>query len=231
MAKDEYPSVFVVDSHTTRPPIPPRLNQGRRRAGAAQTLLFLLVGVALCGMVIEACFIFRLYQTESASSASSSKFTGGEDATSPTMWPSYNILPSKPVAHLTDGQDAHHGSEIMAWSMIADPLLYEMQYKGNSLIIQKEGYYYVYSKVYFSDNGVFHHTINRNTEKYSGKSITLLQSRSYSPVSKSKIARSNSYLGGVFHLDKNDALCVKVSNTSKIEKHKAFENIFGAYMI
>ncbi|GLD49251.1 tumor necrosis factor ligand superfamily member 14-like protein [Lates japonicus] len=146
MAKDDYPSVFVVDSHTTRPPIPPRLNHGRRRAGAAQTLLFLLVGVALCGMVIEACFIFHLYRMESASSASSSKFTGGEDVTSPTMWPSYDILPSKPVAHLTDGQDAHHGPEIMAWSMIADPLLYEMEYKGNSLIIQKEGYYYVYSK-------------------------------------------------------------------------------------
>lgn len=67
MAEDRYPNVYVVDSHVTRPPIPPKVNQRPSRAGAAQTLLFVLVGLALCGMAIEACFIYRLYQPQAVS--------------------------------------------------------------------------------------------------------------------------------------------------------------------
>lgn len=114
--------------------------------------------------------------------------------------------------------------------MIADPLLYEMGYKDGDLIIQKEGFYYVYSKVNFLDADVFHHAIELKTARYTGgKGITLLQSRKYSEGSKKM--RSNSFLGGVFHLYKDDAIFVKVSNTSKIVRHKSFENTFGAYMI
>lgn len=223
-----YPSVFVVDTHGTQRPIPPRLKQGGRSVGPAQTLLFLLVSLALCGMVIEACFIYRLYKAESASEASSSsKLTG--NAASPTKQPSQDVLPSKPVAHLTDGQDAHHDKSIMDWSKNSDPLLYEMSFQERKLIVQEEGYYYVYSKIFFQDNGLFHHFINLQTERYAGGYMTILQSRTFSPHSKT--TRSNSYLGGVFHLYKNDALYVSVTNTSKIVRSGPFENIFGAFMI
>lgn len=68
MAEDGYPSVYVVDTYGTRPPVPQRLSQGvRRHAGVAQRLLFVLVSLALCGMAIEACFIYRLYQPVSVS--------------------------------------------------------------------------------------------------------------------------------------------------------------------
>ncbi|XP_034448094.1 tumor necrosis factor ligand superfamily member 14 isoform X1 [Hippoglossus hippoglossus] len=229
MVKQEDPNVYVVDSRATRPHTLPRLGQRQRRAGVAQTLLFLLVSVALCGMTIEACFIYRLYFLEPAASASFSKLTGGEDVTSTTKSPSYDILPSKPVAHLTDGNDVVHGQEIMEWSMIAEPILYDMAYKDGSLIIQKEGYYYVYSKVFFSEGGTFYHSVDMNTQKYPGKSITLQRSRKY-PSKKSE-QQSNSYLGGVFHLYKDDALLVRVRNTSKIQRHKSYENFFGAFMI
>ncbi|KAA8585222.1 tumor necrosis factor ligand superfamily member 14 [Etheostoma spectabile] len=224
MSKDGYPSVYVVDTYATRPPLPPRLSQRRQRAGLAQTLLILLVSVALCGMVIEACFIYRLYQPESAPSASSSKLTGGE-VISPSIESPSLILPSKPVAHLTDGQDVVHEKHIMAWSMNADPLLYEMDYKDRGLVIQKEGYYYVYSKVSFFVTDRFNHSVNRKTDRYFGGDIPLLMSRKYGKM------QSNSYLGGVFHLTKDDVLFVKVSNTSNIRRHNSFENIFGAYMI
>ncbi|XP_076609441.1 tumor necrosis factor ligand superfamily member 14 [Chaetodon auriga] len=230
MAEGGYPPVYTVDSGTPWPPVPPRLSKVRRRAGAAQTLLFLLVSVALCGMAIEACFIYRLYQHESGNSASSSKVIAGEDDNPPTTRPSVIILPSKPVAHLTDGQNVVHEKHIMAWSMDADPLLYEMDYKNGSLLIQKEGFYYVYSKVSFSDTDVFYHSVELKTKLYVGKSIPLLMSRKYSDKISNKM-RSNSYLGGVFHLHKDDALFVKVSNSSKVRRYKSFENIFGAYMI
>ncbi|XP_068574692.1 tumor necrosis factor ligand superfamily member 14 [Cebidichthys violaceus] len=238
MSKGGYPSVCVVDTHTTRPAVPPRLSQGRQRVGVAQTLLFVLVSVSLCGMAIEACFIYRLYQP-------GSRITGEADlsyfalqkqnivaktATSKLIAaPTLDIPPSKPVAHLTDGQDVVHGPKIMAWSMDAAPLLHEMDYKGKSLVIQKEGYYSVYSKVSFLDVDVFYHSVNRRTERYLGGSIPLLMSRRFSDGSSE--LRSNSYLAGVFHLRKGDALFVEVSNTSHIARLKSYENIFGAYMI
>ncbi|XP_063326777.1 tumor necrosis factor ligand superfamily member 14 [Pelmatolapia mariae] len=231
MEKIKYPSVCVVDTHATRPPVPPRLNQVRKKTGVAQILLFMLVSVALCGMVIEACFIYGLYQAEHTNSESISHLIGDTDITTPTKQPSYGIPPSKPVAHLTDGQDVTHEKTKMAWSMNADPLLYEMTYEDKELKIQKEGYYYVYSKVFFSDSNVFQHRINMHTDRYSGN-ITLLQSRKYSSHSRnSQKTQSNSYLGGVFHLYKDDGIFVDVSDTAKIVRHKPSENVFGAYMI
>ena len=67
MAERGNPSVYVVDSHVTQLPVPPRPIQNQRRVGAAQTILFLLIGVALCGMTIEACFIYYLYHPGSVS--------------------------------------------------------------------------------------------------------------------------------------------------------------------
>ncbi|XP_070704495.1 tumor necrosis factor ligand superfamily member 14 isoform X2 [Pempheris klunzingeri] len=230
MAEGGYPSVYVVDSRATRPTVPPRLGQERRRTGVAQTLLILLVSLALCGMVIEACFIYRLYKHESANSELSSKLISDKDLHSPIMRPNLELVPSKPVAHLTDGQDVVHGSRIMAWSMDAEPLIYQMDYKDKKLVIQKDGFYNVYSKVSFLDSGTFHHSIQMETKRYVGKSIPLLASRKYSEVSR-KFLQSNSFLGGVFHLNEGDALFVQLSNTSKILRHKSFENIFGAYMI
>lgn len=226
MAEGGYPSVYVVDSYSTRPAVPPRLSRGQQRSRVAQTLLFLLVSLALVGMTIEACLIYRLYQPKSGSSASYSKHTGGNDVSS--LDQSHRVRPSKPVAHLTDGQDVTHGNQTMAWSTIADPLLYKMTYRDGYLFIQKEGYYYVYSKVSFFDRKMFHHSIERKTPRYNGKSIPLLQSRKYS---KASTYMQNSYLGGVFLLRKDDAIFVKVSNTSCILRNRSYENIFGAYMI
>ncbi|XP_022066666.1 tumor necrosis factor ligand superfamily member 14 [Acanthochromis polyacanthus] len=228
-AEGGIPTVYVVDSQATRPVLPPRPNQGRRNGRAAQTLLFLLVSLALCGMIIQACFIYRLYQSESANSASFAKLIEAQGPTSPTARPYYDVLPSKPLAHLTGGHNVIHGKEVMAWSMKADPTLYQMVYRNGSLIIQKQGFYYVYSKVFFTDSGKFHHYVNLHTEKYAGGYITLLQARKYSPMSE--VARSNSYLGGVFHLYENDAIYVNVSSTAKIIEFKPNENVFGAFML
>ena len=130
--------------------------------------------------------------------------------------------------YLSDGQDVFHEKHVMAWSMNADPLLYQMDYRNGSLIIQKEGYYNLYSKVFFSEGGMFHHFVSLRTERYPGE-IILLQARNYSP-SQSR-SKSNSFLGGVFHLFRNDAVYVNVSDARRVVRHRPFENVFGAYMI
>ena len=56
-----YPNVFMVDTHTAYPPpLPPKPLRYRKRS-VVQPMLLVLVALALCGMVVEACFIYRLY--------------------------------------------------------------------------------------------------------------------------------------------------------------------------
>lgn len=61
--KISYPSVFVVDSPTRPPPLPPKPAY-RQRQNGIQMLLVVLVVVALCGMTVEACFIYNLYSAK-----------------------------------------------------------------------------------------------------------------------------------------------------------------------
>lgn len=222
MDEGERPPVYVVDTQASRPPIPPRPGRRSKCGGGTQTLLILLVSLSLCGLFIEACFIYSLHQSVSASSPISSKQTGDERVKIPRT----DIHPSKPVAHMTGGPNVNHDRFIMAWSAIDPPILYRIAYSDRRLIIEKAGYYYVYSKVYFTDSA-FHHSINRTTHRYGD--ITLLQSRKYS--SPSDKSESNSFLGGVFQFDKNDAVYVTVSDTKKIGRHSPQENVFGLYMI
>lgn len=58
-----YPSVFVVDSKMKPPPLPPKPGR-RQRKDVIQTLLVILVCVALCGMAVEACFIYHLFTSK-----------------------------------------------------------------------------------------------------------------------------------------------------------------------
>lgn len=115
----------------------------------------------------------------------------------------------------------------MHWN-VSDPLLHGMIYKDGRLTIQKEGYYYVYSKVSFIDSGEFWHSVTLSTDRYPGN-ITLMRSKKRSSASKE--SRSNSFLGGVFHLYADDRIFVTVSSTSKIMQNNSYENFFGAFMI
>uniref|UniRef100_A0A8C6TTN8 TNF family profile domain-containing protein n=1 Tax=Neogobius melanostomus TaxID=47308 RepID=A0A8C6TTN8_9GOBI len=194
-----YPSVFTVDSYQTAPPpLPPRAGR-RRPIGPTQVLLFLLVTVALCGMVVEAWLIYRLYNPPAAQV--SVQYIVMKYAQTigpaPTKWPRLVEAPSKPVAHLTDGTDLTHGKQVMAWSELADPLLYKVAYKM------------LKTKYYLGKNG-----------------IMLLSAR---PSLHSK--QSNSFLAGVFHFYKDDAIFVKVSETSDVARGDPTQNVFGAYMI
>uniref|UniRef100_A0A3P8QDZ1 THD domain-containing protein n=1 Tax=Astatotilapia calliptera TaxID=8154 RepID=A0A3P8QDZ1_ASTCA len=104
---------------------------------------------------------------------------------------------------------------------VSDPL-HGMIDKDGGLIIPKEGNYFVYSQVSFSDSGVFQHSVTLSRKKYL-KNVTLMQSRKYP-----KESGSNSFLSGTFHLYEHDRIFVTVSNTSKIIQNN---NYFGAFML
>ncbi|XP_049601579.1 tumor necrosis factor ligand superfamily member 14 [Syngnathus scovelli] len=246
------PSVYFVDSHTGAPPLPPRAGPNRQYSSLAKTLLFVLVSLALTGLVVEALLIFYLHSSQlvGAPSMSFSKLTAEKSAFPPTSTrhsptpeplarqietnasryttckPCFPL--SKPVARLIGGKDVVHGKGFVGWSLISDSLLRGMDYKDGSLLIRREGFYFVYCKLSFRNHRVFHHTVEMRTRRHSAGAVVLLQARKYSSADGNI---SNSFLGGVFHLHKDDTLFVKVSDTSKIVQVIAYESIFGAFMI
>lgn len=124
------------------------------------------------------------------------------------------------------GSATVHEKTVMP-SNVSNPLLHGVIYEDGGLIIPKEGNYYVYSKVSFSDSGVFRHSVTVSREKYLNN-VTLMQSKT--DPSASKESGSNSFLGGIFHLYAHDRIFVTVSNTSKIMSNNNYEN-FGAFMM
>ncbi|XP_062388890.1 tumor necrosis factor ligand superfamily member 6-like [Sardina pilchardus] len=224
-----YPNTFIVDTHTAYPPpLPPKPVPFRKRRSVAQSVLFALVILALCGMAVEACFIYSLYNSKSSASDSEPQMSKQVADTPPTR-ANPVILPSKPLAHMTSNQKPN-ADGLMLWHGDGEAIIHGMEYKDGSLIIQTEGYYFVYSKVYFTEKPDISilHCIVRTTDRYPNEMV-LLQSREYIPKS-AKNFKTNSYLGGMFHLFEGDAILVKVNNTQIILSTSA-DNYFGAYMV
>ncbi|MCI4391799.1 hypothetical protein PGIGA_G00138560, partial [Pangasianodon gigas] len=139
--------------------------------------------------------------------------------------------PSKPLAHLTAGDKKPKKDGVMEWKENGDSILYELKYKDGKLIIQKEGYYYVYSKLSYSAEGPpFIQMVKKNTTRYLGNSITLLTYYRHNSNSNKGSMRS-SFLGGIFHLYKEDAVFVHVNNGSLIRLHNSADNFFGMFML
>ncbi|XP_026881697.2 tumor necrosis factor ligand superfamily member 14 [Electrophorus electricus] len=235
-----YPAVFVVDSQAGLPPLPPKtgLQQARRRAGPAQTVLFLLVALALCGVVLEACFIYRLYTTQHSSNQEGLRTDARKgdpqkngSMVGPKTRPRTVLKPSKPLAHLTAGVERPDKYGVMHWQSL-EPEVHDMEYRKGELLIKQEGYYYVYAKLCFSlDNDLFHYAVMKNTSRYLGPSIELLRYRTYQLKPTKKESMGNGYLGGVFHLIRGDSVFVQVKGSSSLRLQYAADNFFGMFML
>ncbi|KAG9337854.1 hypothetical protein JZ751_027505 [Albula glossodonta] len=118
----------------------------------------------------------------------------------------------------------------MLWNPEGDSVLHELEYREGGLVVQKEGYYFVYSKVFFTEPpcSTFNHMVLRRTPRYP-EDIELMRSKRSHCQQKKELL--NSYLGGVFHLFKGDALLVKAQNHTLMSRQSSSDNFFGAYMI
>ncbi|XP_030645571.1 tumor necrosis factor ligand superfamily member 14-like [Chanos chanos] len=214
-----------VDSQAVPPPLPPN-SVPRHRGSTAQTLLYVLVILALCGLLVEGCFIYHLYRNN--------KTTEEVIQHHSILRPNPTVKPPKPMAHLSAGVYAPLENGVMIWDDQAQPVVYKMEHKKRQgqLIIQKEGYYSIYAKVCYSEDYLmFTHSVVKLTNRYPDAELELLRSRTYAAsTSYRKHGLSNSYLAGVFHLFKDDIIFVRVSNHTLVRRTDAAESFFGAYM-
>ncbi|XP_036409432.1 tumor necrosis factor ligand superfamily member 14 [Megalops cyprinoides] len=225
------PPVFVVDGQAGYP-LPPR--PPPRRRSTVQWLLFLLVSLALCGMAVEACFIYHLYSSRNIPSGRTEKSYQDRNEIETLKTTNHVVKPSAPAAHLTALSLPPQADGVLQWNLDGNSFTHQMQYREGVLVVEEEGYYFIYSKVFFTEPECtsFTHAVLCNTQRYLGGDTELMQSRRFHCRSQWRSRNLlNSYLGGVYHLSKGDSIYVKAQNHTQIVRHISPENFFGAYMI
>ncbi|KAM3864603.1 tumor necrosis factor ligand superfamily member 14-like [Diretmus argenteus] len=220
-----YPQVFVVDSQASYSPLPSA--KSTRWASVSQKLLLLLVGLALLGVVVEGCFTYYLYN-KSENLPQTPHQPGG------TM----NQMGSK-------GSGSPVGKDnVVQWVHTdGDAFTYRMGYNNGCLLVQEEGYYYLYSKVHLNaaeECSAIKHKVMKNTTAYDQPLELMKSNRFHCRTQRSSSAKDqkepvgddlwNSFLGGVFHLRPGEEIYVTLEDGKKMRLGTA-DNFMGAFMI
>ncbi|KAK2815871.1 hypothetical protein Q5P01_026338 [Channa striata] len=248
------PQVFVVDSQASY--TMPREEKPRWARGS-QNLLLLLVGLAMLGLVVEGYFISNLYKkTEEFSicrshpfcqNMSDSKNKGGFIMTQigsneiSNMSPTQAQVHKRPFAHLMGSSNPVGEKDVVQWvNKGGEAITQNMSYDKGRLLVEIEGFYYLYSKVQLNaaeDCSLIQHKVMKNTSAYD-QSIELMKSKSFrcktqKPVNPKNVDAEdlwNSFLAGIFHFQSGDEIFVTLENIKKIRSGSTY-NFMGAFMI
>ncbi|KAI4873236.1 hypothetical protein NFI96_006821, partial [Prochilodus magdalenae] len=178
------PQVFVVDSQApvTLQPSGVKHTQGKNKT----YILYLLVSLALLGVAIEGVFLYHLYQPSEPQASSDSHRTAQRTGENVDWDGRSNEIPpvrekktdeNKPAAFL-QGLEQARGDGVIQWKKDGlAPFVRGLGYKDGSLHVETEGFYYVYSKLYFSETcSLFKHQVIRRSPRYNNAPTDLMQS-------------------------------------------------------
>ncbi|XP_034437717.1 tumor necrosis factor ligand superfamily member 14-like isoform X1 [Hippoglossus hippoglossus] len=258
---DTCPHVFVVDAHSNCVSVP-----GEKKpmwATAGQQLLLLLVGLAMLGLVVQGFFIYTLYRKMEVLSQDGSRpsylnlsnpqASGQQGGTMMGQMGSKELndihiqrphpeqVQQRPFAHLMGSNTPVEENNVVQWiNEGGEAITHQMGYDKGRLLVEREGYYYLYSKVQLNavlECSLILHKVMKDTSAY-GRSIELMRSKSLrcrtpKPVSVKPLDGEdlwNSFLAGIFHLQRGDKIFVTLDNIQKIRPGTA-DNFMGAFMI
>ncbi|KAJ8362521.1 hypothetical protein AAFF_G00369920 [Aldrovandia affinis] len=129
----------------------------------------------------------------------------------------------KASAHLTDLSEPMAVDGMLKWGLNGDAFVEGMEYQAGCLQVRSEGFYFIYSKVSFADSAcsLFKHTVMRRTPRYYGD-MELMKSKRFSCRDARQPEESvlNSYMGGVFRLQRGDSVFVKVENHTMLTQDR-----------
>ncbi|XP_023677721.1 tumor necrosis factor ligand superfamily member 14-like isoform X3 [Paramormyrops kingsleyae] len=231
--KEQHPHVYVVDSQarylpTMMPPLP------SRQSRTGRMMLYLLLLVALCGIAVEGYFIYRLYDTRAATDTTTIEKSQQDERDATSRKYRTEVKPPKPSAHLTASTHLPREDGLMMWTTVGgDAFTYEMDYTEGKLFVKTEGFYFIYSKVFFSEPSpaAFTHTVLRISPRSPNKEMELMRTFRFHERGDRRGGMLNSYLGGAYLLHEGDAIFVKVQNHTKLLRQTSADNFFGAYML
>ncbi|XP_034393645.1 tumor necrosis factor ligand superfamily member 14-like [Cyclopterus lumpus] len=251
------PQVFVVDTQASYISVPS--GKGSRWARVGQKLLLLLVGLTLLGLLVEGFFLYRLYKKteelslcknhplcQNLSHPQTSRQQGGtilsqvghkESNDIPTVPPRLDEDQQKPFAQLIGSNTPMGENNLVLWENIdGETVTHHMGYDKGQLLVEKEGYYYLYSKVTLNAEKpclLIQHKVMKNTSAYDS-SIELMRSKSSRCQTSAKASGNgdlwSSFLAGIFHLQSGDKIFVTLENIDNIRPGPT-DNLMGAFMI
>ncbi|XP_051558095.1 tumor necrosis factor ligand superfamily member 14-like [Myxocyprinus asiaticus] len=226
------PQVFVVDNQAQGPHTPCRVPV--KLDTKRLSLIYLLLAVALLSIFIEAGFIYHLYNRPAVSTdIQKLEYSKGEKNSYPSSSHDLNgktPKDEKPAAFLQGSSPPSGANGVLHWRSDSFPGFFRgLDFKNNSLYFQQEGYYYIFSKIFHLQKcNFFKHQIMLCSERYNYLPIELIQNSRYVCISEKTQLKENSYLGGIFHLNKGDSVFVQVNNRSQVPTSN---NYFGAFII
>ncbi|XP_051241510.1 tumor necrosis factor ligand superfamily member 14 [Dicentrarchus labrax] len=255
------PQVFVVDSQANYISLPSKKKVTWVRVG--QKFLLLLLGLTMLGLVVEGCFIYNLYKKTEAfslymshplfqnlSNPKASGLQGGtimsqvgtkESNEIPTMRPHLEPIQQRPFAQLIGSWHPAGETNVVQWVYRGgESITFNMGYNNGRLLVEKDGNYYLYSKVTLNaaeECVLMQHKVMKVTKAYD-QPIELVKSKSFRcRTPKPSTAKSsggedlwNSFLAGIFHLQKGDEIYVTLDDVHKMRPGNT-ENLMGAFMI
>ncbi|XP_023677718.1 tumor necrosis factor ligand superfamily member 14-like isoform X1 [Paramormyrops kingsleyae] len=234
-AMEIYSPVFKVDGQAcylpqvmAPPPPPPRQRQ------VGQMVLYLLLVVTLCGVIVEACFMYKLYNTTATADTLTTEKRQQDERDATANSYRTEVKPPKPSAHLTASTHLPREDGLMMWTTVGgDAFTHEMDYTEGKLFVKTKGYYFIYSKVFFSEPSpaAFTHTILRISPHSPNKEMELMRTFRFHERGDRRGGMLNSYLGGVYILHEGDAIFVKVHNHTKLLRQTSADNFFGTFML
>ncbi|XP_040002616.1 tumor necrosis factor ligand superfamily member 14-like isoform X2 [Xiphias gladius] len=247
------PQVFVVDSHSSYVHMPSKKKPRWARVG--HRFLLLLMGLTMLGLVVQGFFIYRLYEKTEAFSVyrshplyqnmSNPKTSGQQGGTimtrvgskeMPSERPHPEQIQHRPFAHLMGSNNPVGENNVVQWIHEGgEAITHNMSYNKGRLLVEKEGYYYLYSKLQMNSGVVcslIQHKVMKDTRAYD-KSIELMKSKSFhcrTPKPSDGDDLWNSFLAGIFHLQRGDKIFVTLEDIHKIRPGLA-DNFMGAFML
>ncbi|XP_056264271.1 tumor necrosis factor ligand superfamily member 14 isoform X2 [Pseudoliparis swirei] len=244
------PQLFVVDTQTSYISVPS--GKGSRWAGVGQKFLLLLVGLTLLGLVVEGFFLYRLYKkTEELSLCKyhplcqnlSHPQTSGQEGGTILSLVGHKVpqhqdeVQQRPFAQLIGAITPVGENNMVLWENIdGETVTHHMGYAKGQLLVEEDGYYYLYSKVTIHADKprlLIQHKVMKDTSSYDN-SIELMRSKSSRHQTSTKASDKgdlwSSFLAGIFHLQSGDKIFVTLESIDNMRPGPT-DNLMGAFMI
>lgn len=255
------PQVFVVDSQANYISVPSGKKPKWARAG--QRFLLLLVGFTMLGLVVEGYFIYNLYKKTEVFSFCKShplcrnfsnpqmsrqqgdtimSLQGHEESNEiSAVRADLEQVQQRPFAQLIGSGNPVGENNVVQWEHKGgEAITYNMGYANGRLLVEKDGHYYLYSKVTLNaaeECALIQHKVMKATKAYD-RSIELMKSKSSrcrppkhtSPRATAGEDLWNSFLAGIFHLQSGDEIYVTLEDIQKMRPGTT-DNLMGAFMI
>ncbi|XP_029364144.1 tumor necrosis factor ligand superfamily member 14-like [Echeneis naucrates] len=232
------PQVFVVESHSNGAFLPSQKKQ--RWEGVGQKIFRMVVGLTVLGLIVQGFLIYHLYKKTEV--VTPTKQAGSQEHNSnPSAQTRMEQIQQRPFAHLMGASDPAGENNVVQWIHEGgEAITHKMNYSKGRLLVEKEGYYYLYSKVQLNtaeECNLIQHKVMKDTRAY-GKYIELMKSKSLRcRASKSSSPKTsdgddlwNSFLAGIFHLQTGDQIFVTLESIQKMRPGLT-DNFMGAFMI